>query len=218
MTNTLVRKFCFCFWWAVNWIFCGIDIFQYIHWNTNFNFIVEKNYSNIWISIFKLTLAVRTPGIGKCVFFLILVRSQQQSQCWILWIWIAKYHNSRGRWNPPGQFGMASVFWCNRRPAILLQWRHNGHNSVSNHQPHDCFLKRLFRHRSKKTSKLRVTGLCTRNSPEGGEVPAQMASNAENVSIWWRHHVTLHREINWRVTAFKKGYRKKKSETFVFSR
>ena len=22
-----------------------------------------------------------------------------------------------------------------------------------------------------------------------GEFPAQMASNAENVSIWWRHHV-----------------------------
>ena len=21
-----------------------------------------------------------------------------------------------------------------------------------------------------------------------GEIPAQMASNAENVSIWWRHH------------------------------
>ena len=42
--------------------------------------------------------------------------------------------------------------------------------------------------RSKKTSKLRVTGLCARNSPVTGEFPAQMASNAENVSIWWRHH------------------------------
>ena len=39
----------------------------------------------------------------------------------------------------------------------------------------------------KKTLKLRVTGLCVGNSP--GEFPAQMASNAENVSIWWRHHV-----------------------------
>ena len=70
-----------------------------------------------------------------------------------------------------------------------LQWRHNDHDGVSNHQPHDCLLKRLFRHRSKKTSKLRVTGLCAGNSPRTGEVPAQMASNAENVSIWWRHHV-----------------------------
>ena len=54
--------------------------------------------------------------------------------------------------------------------------------------PHDCLLNRLFRRRSKKTSKLRATGLCEENSPVTGEFPAQMASNAENVSIWWRHH------------------------------
>ena len=41
--------------------------------------------------------------------------------------------------------------------------------------------------KSKKTSKLRVTGLCVGNSPGIGECPAQRASNAENVSIWWRH-------------------------------
>ena len=40
----------------------------------------------------------------------------------------------------------------------------------------------------KKPSKLRVTGLCAVNSPGTSEFPAQMASNAENVSIWWRHH------------------------------
>ena len=53
---------------------------------------------------------------------------------------------------------------------------------------HDCLLNRLFRRRSKKISKLRVTGLCAGNSPGTGEFPAQMASNAENVLIWWRHH------------------------------
>ena len=42
----------------------------------------------------------------------------------------------------------------------------------------------------KKTSKLRVTGLCVGNLPGTGEFPAQMTSNAENVSIWWRHHVS----------------------------
>ena len=31
-----------------------------------------------------------------------------------------------------------------------LRWRHNGYDSVSNHQPHDCLLNRLFRRRSKK--------------------------------------------------------------------
>ena len=73
--------------------------------------------------------------------------------------------------------------------AFSLRWHHNGRDSVSNDQPHDCFLNRLFRHRSKKTSKLRVTGLCVGNSPEADEFPTQVASNAENVSIWWRHHV-----------------------------
>ena len=76
---------------------------------------------------------------------------------------------------------------------MALIWRHNGHNGVSNHQPYDCLPNRLFRRRSKKTSKLRVTGLCAGNSPETGEFPAQMASNAENVSIWWCHHAP-HRE------------------------
>ena len=74
---------------------------------------------------------------------------------------------------------------------VTLQWRHNGRDTVSNHLPHDCLLNRLFRRRSKKTSKLRVTGLCAGNSPGTGEFPAQMASNAENVCIWWRHHESL---------------------------
>ena len=69
-----------------------------------------------------------------------------------------------------------------------LQWRHGGRDSVSNHQPRECLLSRLIRRRSKKTSKLRATGLCAGNSPETGEFPTQRASNAENVSIWWRHH------------------------------
>ena len=71
-----------------------------------------------------------------------------------------------------------------------LQWRHNEHDGVSNLQPHDCLFKRLFRRRSKKTSKLLVTGLCEGNSPVTGEFPTQRASKAENVSIWfrWRYH------------------------------
>ena len=52
-----------------------------------------------------------------------------------------------------------------------LHWRHNELDSVSNHQPHHCLLRRLFGRRSKKTSKLRVTGLCAGNSPGTGEFP-----------------------------------------------
>ena len=75
-------------------------------------------------------------------------------------------------------------FWI----SIPLHCRHNRRDGVSNHQPYDCLFNCLFRCKSKKISRLRVTGLCEGNSPGTGEFTAQMASNAENVSIWWRHH------------------------------
>ena len=56
---------------------------------------------------------------------------------------------------------------------------------VSNHWRLKCLPNRLFRHRSKKTSKLSITGVCEGNSPMTGKFPAQRASKAENVSIWW---------------------------------
>ena len=43
--------------------------------------------------------------------------------------------------------GTLSVLWFSQ---IALQWRHNGHNGVSNHQPYDCFLNPLPRRRSRK--------------------------------------------------------------------
>ena len=86
-----------------------------------------------------------------------------------------------------------------------LQWRHDGRYSVSNHRPHDCLLNRLFRRRSKKTSKLRVTGLCAGNSPGTGEFPAQMASNAENVFVWWRHHVVNMQQFRCYIPSVQSG-------------
>ena len=77
---------------------------------------------------------------------------------------------------------MVMLFTCTH-VWDTLHWRHDGHDGVSNHQPQHCLLNHLFRRRSKKTSKLRVTGLCEGNSPVTGEFPAQRASNAENVSI-----------------------------------
>ena len=70
-----------------------------------------------------------------------------------------------------------------------LHERRNERDGVSNHQPHDCLPNRLVGRRSKKISKLRVTGLCEGKSPVTGEFPAQRASDAENVSIRYRHHV-----------------------------
>ena len=68
--------------------------------------------------------------------------------------------------------------WAASSHSVTLQWRYNGRDCVSNHQPHHCLHNRLFRCRSKKISKLRVTGLCE----------AERASNAENVSILCRLH------------------------------
>ena len=56
--------------------------------------------------------------------------------------WIGLYHHVKGK---------------------TSRWRNNERNGISKHQPDDCLLKRLFRHRSKKTSKLRVAGLCDGN-------------------------------------------------------
>ena len=86
--------------------------------------------------------------------------------------------------------GITSTCFCLKLQVwASLLWGHYGRDGVSNHQPRDCLLNRSFRRRSKKTLKLRVTVLCAGNSPVTSEFPAQMASNAENVSIWWRHHV-----------------------------
>ena len=74
------------------------------------------------------------------------------------------------------------VSWESWRLKSLetLQWRHKGHHGVANHRCLECLLNRRFRRRSRKTSKLCVTCLCEGNSPGAG--------NADNVSIWWRHH------------------------------
>ena len=69
------------------------------------------------------------------------------------------------------------------------KWRHNEHDGISNHQPHNSLLNHLLRRWSKKTLKLCITGLCEGNSLVIGEFPTQRASNVETVSIWCRHQV-----------------------------
>ena len=75
-----------------------------------------------------------------------------------------------------------------RWQSLSLQWRHIEPDGVSNHRCIDHLFNRLFMRRSNKTSKLRVIGLCEGNSSVTSEFPSQRASNAKNVSIWWRHH------------------------------
>ena len=85
-----------------------------------------------------------------------------------------------------------------------LQWRHNGGDGIPKHMCLDYLFNCLFRHRSKKTSKLCVTGLC-----EVTGFPSHRARNTENVSICWRHHAPCWPDcdfsfkcIMWHSTAF----------------
>ena len=86
-------------------------------------------------------------------------------------------HGKIVRWNIIQNTIIRLFIW---KCCLPLHWRHNDHDGVWNHLPHDCLLKRLFRHRSKKTSKLRVTGLCGGNSagpvisPHQGSVTRKM--------------------------------------------
>ena len=70
---------------------------------------------------------------------------------------------------------------------VSLRRRHNERDGVSNHQPHDCLLNRFIQAQMKENIK------APRNWPLWGEFTAdrwipRTNSNAENVSIWWRHH------------------------------
>ena len=101
-------------------------------------------------------------------------------QCWPLWTLVNAY-----------VFGEDGFLKLDFPGSILAwQWRQNGCDSVSNHQPHDCFLNRLFRHRSTKTSKLRVTGLCAGihrrpvNSPHKWPVTRKMFPFDDVIIAW----------------------------------
>ena len=78
-----------------------------------------------------------------------------------------------------------------------LHWRHNDHGGVSNHQPHSSLLNRLFGCRSKKTSKLRIIGLCAGNSPgpvnspHKGSVTWKMFPFDDVIMACWIGHVSL---------------------------
>ena len=85
-------------------------------------------------------------------------------------IWWNTFHNTRRLCRE-----------ASRLVDFTWQWRHNERDGVSNDRRLDCLLNHLFRRRSKKISKLRVTGLCEWNSPVIGGFPSQRASNAEMV-------------------------------------
>ena len=109
---------------------------------------------------------------------------------YFMWIHYERLHNH----NKAKHNKTVCIFlgiYCTCYFVISWHWRHNGRNRISNHQPHDWLLNHLLKRRSKKTVKLRVTGFCVGNSTVTGIPSHKKASNARNVSIWWRHHVVM---------------------------
>ena len=92
-------------------------------------------------------------------------------------LWRHRNANTGGLIRCPIHRGIALSSPAITQSNTTLRWRHNGRNGVAKQQPHDCIINRLFRRRSKKTSKVRVTGLCVGNSP--GTV---------GMAPWWHGH------------------------------
>ena len=80
---------------------------------------------------------------------------------------------------------MNVVFSQHKQAKLLsettLQWCHNGHGGMSNHQHQDCLLNRFSGSDQRKHQSSASLAFVR------GDFSAQMSSNAENVFIWWRH-------------------------------
>ena len=65
-----------------------------------------------------------------------------------------------------------------------LHWRHNDHDGALNQLFTQPFIQTQIKENIKAPRHWPLCGEFTGT----GEFPAQTASDAENVSIWWRHH------------------------------
>ena len=124
------------------------------------------------------------------VLFDLCLNKRLSKQPWGWWFetpsWSSWRHRNKSlaKWAPDPWFTM--IF-----RDILLQWRHNEHDGISNHRRPDSLLNHLFRYRWKKTSTLCVTGTLWGESFVRG-IHWSPVSNAENAFIWWRHHIVGH--------------------------
>ena len=145
----------------------------YRPWNSLFctgEYRVDSFRGNQW----------RTINVSQCVEFGIT--------CWITYRAVPPDNRTWG-WRVFKSLNIATI------SSVILNLVPSGQQNPI-HQPRDCLLNRLFRRRLEKISKLHVAGLCAGNSPVTGEFPAQRASEAENASIWWRHHEFSETELS----------------------
>ena len=90
---------------------------------------------------------------------------------------------------------------CYRIFSYTLQWCQNERQGVSCHRRLDWLIKPLFRRRSKKISKLRITGLCEENPPGNSDssrkgpvtqkmFPFDGVVMTSDIS-WWRNDISF---------------------------
>ena len=80
------------------------------------------------------------------------------------------------------------AWFCHSKTNHTIQWRHNDHDGVSKSPASRLFTQLFIQTQIKENIKAtRHWPLCGEFTGTG-EFPAQRASYAENVSIWWRHH------------------------------
>ena len=93
----------------------------------------------------------------------------------------------RNIWMAP-QISFAVSYFRRWKLHTSLQWRHNERGGVSNHP----LIAQLLVH-----AKVKENIKAPRHWPLCGEftgdrwIPRTKSSNAENASIWWRHHAQL---------------------------
>ena len=115
--------------------------------------------------------------IWQAIF--VVLEKLHSNTCFIVTQWLNNAYMHRGT--------ALSLHWP-ESVMITLHWRHNEPDGVSNHQPRDCLLNCLFRCRRKHQSSASLAFV--RRIHRGPvDSPHKKASNAENISIWWRHNV-----------------------------
>ena len=121
---------------AIHTIYCWRNVLMFVEE------ICEATEHNVSKSLFNL-----------CSFVL-FVYTNLRKEFSILWTYISK-DKSIIWWQGGGQSTKQTEWSPNKSSDFRLpfQWRHNGCNGVSNRQPHDCFLKRLFKAQIKENIK-----------------------------------------------------------------
>ena len=133
------------------------SIIKMRHFHSGFDFSDRNPYTRKVVFILKIVTGF------KVFFFQFLGRDIFPSSLGLTASCLARLLHASGR-DLHCQECLLIVVW-RVGETTTLHWRHNELVGVSNHQLHGCLLNHLFRRRSKKTSKLCVTGLCAGNSP-----------------------------------------------------